>query len=138
MFFPLRFGGGGASAHLEQTCFRMDGVAFVACVPFCAQRKRRELQDKLPTKARHDGEAKNKRESSEGKRRTCTQTKHFWLDFSPKTSPKGALSANLAPRASGEAREDTFSIKWARFMIVLASTSEPKQAHNLQRFSERF
>jgi len=67
VFVLLRAGGGGASTHLEKTRFRMEGIAFLACAPFSAQRKRRELQDKLPTKARPDGEAKNKRQSIIGK-----------------------------------------------------------------------
>ena len=71
--FSLRSGGGGARAQLEKTCFRMEGVAFVACAPFCALRKRRELQDKLPTETRHDGEAKKKRERNKGKHRTREQ-----------------------------------------------------------------
>ena len=65
--FLLRAGGGGASPHLEKTRFRMEGIAFFACAPFCAQREIRELQDKLPTKTRPDGEAKNKRRSIIGK-----------------------------------------------------------------------
>ena len=70
LFFLLRFvcffipsGGGGASTHLEKPSFRMEGIAFFACAFFGAQRKRIELQDKLPTKTRPDGEAKNKRQS---------------------------------------------------------------------------
>ncbi len=61
--FFIRSGGDGASTHLEETRFRMEGIAFFACAPFCAQRKTRELQDKLPTKTRPDGEAKNRRQS---------------------------------------------------------------------------
>ena len=45
----IRSGGGGESTHLVKTRFRMESIAFVACAAFCAQRKRRELQDKLPT-----------------------------------------------------------------------------------------
>ena len=61
--FFIRSGGDGASTHLEETRFRMEGIAFFASAAFCAQRKRRELQDKLPTKTRPDGEAKNRRQS---------------------------------------------------------------------------
>ena len=67
--FLLRAGGGGASTHLEKTRFRQEGIALFACAPFCAQRKRRELPVKLPTKTRPDGEAKNKRRSIIGEHR---------------------------------------------------------------------
>ena len=62
VFFCMPEGGGGASTHLEKPSFRVEGIAFSACALLGALRKRRELQDKLPTKTRPKGEAKNKRQ----------------------------------------------------------------------------
>ena len=62
----------------------MEGIASFACAPFCAQRKeesfRTKSRQKRDTTANRKTSARGEGENTELE----TQTKHFWLELSPK------------------------------------------------------
>ena len=129
--FFIRSGGDGASTHLEETRFRMEGIAFSACAPFCAQRRRRKFQDKLPTKTRPDGEAKNKRQSIIETRRNREENCAFWGRKSSKNLAGSSFRWQPGANSVLGGSRGRF---WRMFGYILAPKPDPETCPKPAKF----
>ena len=110
----------------------MEGIAFLACAPFCAQRKEESCRTNFQRKRDPTAKRKTCARASSENTKADTTTKYFGVKIRTKTSPKAASGANLARRASWEALGVTLGAIFSRFGVILGLKFGAKTGSNFR------